>query len=94
MFFRFSQVAGELGYPDTIRDIRGFAIKFYTDDGIWDIVGNNQPIFFVKDCALFPSFIHIMKRSELLLCEILSIPVTLKISLRRKVDFDIYTFAS
>lgn len=51
-----------MGYPDTIRDIRGFAIKFYTDDGIWDLVGNNQPIFFVKDCALFPSFIHIMKR--------------------------------
>ncbi|KAJ8978362.1 hypothetical protein NQ317_018594 [Molorchus minor] len=60
---RFSQVAGELGYPDTVRDIRGFAIKFYTDDGIWDLVGNNQPVFFVKDFALFPSFIHVMKRN-------------------------------
>ncbi|XP_057666950.1 catalase-like [Diorhabda carinulata] len=60
---RFSQVAGELGYPDTIRDIRGFAIKFYTEDGIWDLVGNNAPIFFVKDCAVFPSFIHVMKRN-------------------------------
>ncbi|CAG9864271.1 unnamed protein product [Phyllotreta striolata] len=60
---RFSQVAGELGYPDTIRDIRGFAIKFYTEDGIWDLTGNNTPVFFVKDCALFPSFIHTMKRN-------------------------------
>ncbi|XP_074035586.1 catalase-like [Leptinotarsa decemlineata] len=60
---RFSQVAGELGYPDTIRDIRGFAIKFYTEDGIWDLVGNNAPIFFIKDCALFPSFIHVVKRN-------------------------------
>ncbi|KAG5860783.1 hypothetical protein JTB14_036354 [Gonioctena quinquepunctata] len=60
---RFSQVAGELGYPDTIRDVRGFAIKFYTEDGIWDLVGNNAPVFFVKDCALFPSFIHVMKRN-------------------------------
>ncbi|KAJ8935771.1 hypothetical protein NQ314_012660 [Rhamnusium bicolor] len=60
---RFSQVAGELGYPDTVRDIRGFAIKFYTEDGIWDLVGNNAPVFFVKDCAVFPSFIHIMKRN-------------------------------
>ncbi|XP_072387062.1 catalase-like [Diabrotica undecimpunctata] len=60
---RFSQVAGELGYPDTIRDVRGFAIKFYTEDGIWDLVGNNSPIFFVKDCAVFPSFIHVMKRN-------------------------------
>lgn len=59
---RFSQVAGEMGYPDTVRDIRGFAIKFYSDDGIWDLVGNNQPVFFVKDCILFPSFIHTMKR--------------------------------
>ncbi|XP_018568973.1 catalase-like [Anoplophora glabripennis] len=60
---RFSQVAGELGYPDTVRDVRGFAIKFYTEDGIWDLVGNNQPTFFVKDCILFPSFIHTLKRN-------------------------------
>lgn len=51
-----------MGYPDTVRDIRGFAIKFYTEDGIWDLVGNNLPIFFVKDCALFPVFIHTLKR--------------------------------
>ncbi|KAJ8935770.1 hypothetical protein NQ314_012659 [Rhamnusium bicolor] len=60
---RFSQVAGELGYPDTVRDLRGFAIKFYTEDGIWDLVGNNQPVFFVNDCINFPSFIHVMKRN-------------------------------
>lgn len=51
-----------MGYPDTVRDIRGFAVKFYTEDGIWDLVGNNTPIFFIKDAALFPSFIHILKR--------------------------------
>ncbi|CAH1130687.1 unnamed protein product [Ceutorhynchus assimilis] len=60
---RFSTVAGERGYPDTVRDIRGFAIKFYTEDGIWDIVGNNTPVFFIKDAALFSSFIHVMKRN-------------------------------
>ncbi|XP_045466310.1 catalase-like [Harmonia axyridis] len=60
---RFSQVAGEMGYPDTVRDVRGFAIKFYTEDGIWDLVGNNTPIFFIRDPILFPSFIHILKRN-------------------------------
>ncbi|XP_030760941.1 catalase-like [Sitophilus oryzae] len=60
---RFSTVAGERGYADTVRDVRGFAIKFYTDDGIWDIVGNNTPVFFVKDAAVFSSFIHVMKRN-------------------------------
>ncbi|KAH1022422.1 hypothetical protein HUJ04_011826 [Dendroctonus ponderosae] len=60
---RFSTVAGERGYPDTVRDVRGFAIKFYTEDGIWDIVGNNTPVFFVKDAAVFSSFIHVMKRN-------------------------------
>ncbi|KAL3276552.1 hypothetical protein HHI36_011927 [Cryptolaemus montrouzieri] len=60
---RFSQVAGEMGYPDTVRDLRGFAIKFYTEDGIWDLVGNNTPIFFIRDTVLFPSFIHILKRN-------------------------------
>jgi catalase len=58
---RFSQVAGEMGYPDTVRDIRGFALKFYTEDGIWDLVGNNTPIFFVRDSILFPSFIHVFE---------------------------------
>lgn len=65
-FCRFSTVAGERGYPDTVRDVRGFAIKFYTEDGIWDIVGNNTPVFFVKDAAVFSSFIHVMKRYCLL----------------------------
>ncbi|XP_018568951.1 catalase [Anoplophora glabripennis] len=63
MAVRFSQVAGELGYPDTVRDIRGFALKFYTEDGIWDITGNNQPVFFVKDFVMFPNLIHVMKRN-------------------------------
>ncbi|KAJ8673510.1 hypothetical protein QAD02_004772 [Eretmocerus hayati] len=60
---RFSQVAGERGSADTVRDPRGFAIKFYTEDGAWDLVGNNTPIFFVKDPLLFPSFIHSQKRN-------------------------------
>lgn len=60
---RFSMVSGEMGYPDTTRDPRGFAIKFYTEDGIWDLVGNNTPIFFIRDSILFPSFIHILKRN-------------------------------
>ncbi|XP_050313119.1 catalase-like [Anthonomus grandis grandis] len=60
---RFSQVAGERGYADTYRDLRGFAIKFYTEDGIWDLVGNNSPIFFVNDAINFPMFIHALKRN-------------------------------
>ncbi|XP_068912114.1 catalase-like isoform X2 [Tenebrio molitor] len=60
---RFSQVAGEMGSADTVRDVRGFAWKFYTEDGIWDLVGNNTPIFFIRDAILFPSFIHILKRN-------------------------------
>lgn len=59
---RISQVAGELGYPDTIRDIRGFAVKFYTEQGNYDIVGNNTPIFFINDPLKFPDFIHSQKR--------------------------------
>ncbi|KAK9874991.1 hypothetical protein WA026_005806 [Henosepilachna vigintioctopunctata] len=55
---RFSRVVGSLGAADTDLDPRGFAIKFYTDEGIWDIVGNNTPIFFIRDPALFPSFIR------------------------------------
>lgn len=46
-----------------IRDPRGFAIKFYTEDGVWDLVGNNTPIFFIRDPILFPSFIHTQKRN-------------------------------
>ncbi|XP_055836562.1 catalase-like [Episyrphus balteatus] len=60
---RFSTVGGESGSADTVRDPRGFAVKFYTDDGIWDLVGNNTPVFFVRDPTLFPSFIHTQKRN-------------------------------
>lgn len=54
---------GESGSADTARDPRGFAMKFYTDDGVWDLVGNNTPIFFIRDPILFPSFIHTQKRN-------------------------------
>ncbi|XP_043511204.1 catalase isoform X1 [Frieseomelitta varia] len=60
---RFSTVGGESGSPDTARDPRGFAVKFYTEEGIWDLVGNNTPIFFIKDPLFFPSFIHTQKRN-------------------------------
>ncbi|XP_046390887.1 catalase isoform X1 [Ischnura elegans] len=60
---RFSTVGGESGSADTARDPRGFAVKFYTEDGIWDLVGNNTPIFFIRDPLLFPSFIHTQKRN-------------------------------
>eukprot|EP00164_Ancoracysta_twista_P004349 GFYU01005858.1.p2 GENE.GFYU01005858.1~~GFYU01005858.1.p2 ORF type:complete len:513 (-),score=183.87 GFYU01005858.1:130-1668(-) len=60
---RFSTVGGENGSADTVRDPRGFAIKHYTDEGIWDMVGNNTPVFFIRDPVLFPSFIHTQKRN-------------------------------
>ncbi|XP_065052347.1 catalase-like isoform X1 [Rhopilema esculentum] len=60
---RFSTVGGESGSADTARDPRGFAIKFYSEDGNWDLVGNNTPIFFIRDPILFPSFIHTQKRN-------------------------------
>ncbi len=63
VFLRFSQVAGELGSQDTVRDVRGFAVKVKTIDGIWDLVGNNLPVFFIRDARLFPSFIHSQKRN-------------------------------
>ncbi|OQR84492.1 catalase [Achlya hypogyna] len=59
---RFSTVGGESGSSDTVRDPRGFAVKFYTEEGNWDLVGNNTPIFFIRDPILFPSFIHTQKR--------------------------------
>ena len=59
---RFSTVAGHQGSPDTNRDPRGFSLKFYTEDGNWDMVGNNTPVFFVKDGQKFPDFIHSQKR--------------------------------
>jgi catalase len=62
LFIRFSTVAGELGSPDTVRDPRGFAIKFYTDEGNYDMVGNNTPVFFVRDPSKFQDFIHSQKR--------------------------------
>jgi len=59
---RFSTVAGERGSPDTWRDPRGFALKFYTTDGNYDIVGNDTPVFFLRDPIKFPSFIRSQKR--------------------------------
>ncbi len=62
MLARFSSVAGELGSPDTWRDVRGFALKFYTSEGNYDIVGNNTPVFFIRDGMKFPDFIRSQKR--------------------------------
>ncbi|MBN2210583.1 MAG: catalase [Sedimentisphaerales bacterium] len=62
MFGRFSTVAGEKGSADTVRDVRGFALKFYTEEGNWDLVGNNTPTFFIRDAMKFPDFIHTQKR--------------------------------
>lgn len=59
---RFSNVAGELGAADAERDVRGFAVKFYTQEGNWDLVGNNTPVFFIRDPLKFPDFIHTQKR--------------------------------
>ncbi len=59
---RFSTVAGELGAADAERDVRGFSVKFYTEEGNWDIVGNNTPVFFVRDPVKFPDFIRTQKR--------------------------------
>jgi catalase len=61
VFVRFSTVAGSKGAPDSVRDPRGFAIKFYTEDGNWDLAGNNTPIFFIRDPLKFPDFIHSQK---------------------------------
>jgi len=61
VFVRFSTVAGERGSADTARDVRGFAVKFYTDEGIWDLVGNNIPVFFIQDAIKFPDLIHAAK---------------------------------
>ena len=62
MVGRFSTVAGEKGSADTVRDVRGFALKFYTEEGNWDMVGNNTPVFFIRDAIKFPDFIHTQKR--------------------------------
>ena len=68
-FVRFSTVGGEKGSADTERDPRGFAVKFYTEDGNWDLVGNNTPIFFVKDPMKFGDFIHTQKRDPYTNCK-------------------------
>jgi catalase len=59
---RFSTVAGEMGAADAERDVRGFAVKFYTEEGNWDLVGNNTPVFFIRDPMKFPDFVHTQKR--------------------------------
>ncbi|WP_332824446.1 catalase [Ramlibacter sp.] len=61
VFVRFSTVAGERGSKDTARDVRGFAVKFYTDEGNWDLVGNNIPVFFIQDAMKFPDLVHAVK---------------------------------
>ena len=61
VFVRFSTVVGERGSTDTARDVRGFAVKFYTDEGNWDLVGNNFPVFFIQDAMKFPDLVHAAK---------------------------------
>ncbi|MGC4083780.1 MAG: catalase [Vicinamibacterales bacterium] len=61
VFVRFSTVVGERGSTDTARDVRGFAVKFYTDEGVWDLVGNNIPVFFIQDAMKFPDLVHAAK---------------------------------
>jgi catalase len=61
VFVRFSTVAGSKGSPDLARDVRGFAVKFYTDQGNWDLVGNNMPVFFIQDAIKFPDLVHAVK---------------------------------
>ena len=69
VFARFSTVGGEKGSADTERDPRGFALKFYTEDGNWDLVGNNTPVFFIKDPKKFDDFIHTQKRDPKTNCK-------------------------
>ena len=63
VFLRFSTVGGEKGSADAERDPRGFALKFYTEEGNYDLVGNNTPVFFIRDPLKFPDFIHTQKRN-------------------------------
>jgi catalase len=69
VFIRFSTVGGEKGSADAERDPRGFALKHYTEDGIWDMVGNNTPVFFIRDPTRFPDFIHTQKRNPQTNCK-------------------------
>jgi catalase len=64
VFVRFSTVVGERGSTDTARDVRGFAVKFYTDEGNWDLVGNNIPVFFIQDAMKFPDLVHAAKPEQ------------------------------
>ena len=61
VFVRFSTVAGSRGSTDLARDVRGFAVKFYTEEGNFDLVGNNIPVFFIQDAMKFPDLIHAVK---------------------------------
>ncbi|XP_006458553.1 catalase [Agaricus bisporus var. bisporus H97] len=61
ILIRFSPAQGSRGSPDTVRDVRGFAMKFYTPEGIWDLVGNDIPVFFIQDAVKFPDFVHALK---------------------------------
>jgi catalase len=61
VFVRFSTVVGSRGSGDTVRDVRGFATKFYTDEGVYDLVGNNMPVFFIQDGIKFPDLVHAIK---------------------------------
>jgi catalase len=61
VFVRFSTVQGPRGSADTVRDVRGFAVKFYPDEGNFDLVGNNMPVFFIQDSIKFPDFVHAVK---------------------------------
>jgi catalase len=61
VFVRFSTVAGSRGSTDLARDVRGFAVKFYTDEGVFDLVGNNIPVFFIQDAIKFPDLVHAVK---------------------------------
>jgi len=69
IFTRFSTVGGEKGSADTARDPRGFAVKFYTEEGNWDMTGNNTPVFFIRDPSKFPDFIHTQKRNPQTNCK-------------------------
>ncbi|MFP3488863.1 catalase, partial [Staphylococcus sp. SIMBA_130] len=61
VFVRFSTVAGSKGSAETVRDFRGFSTRFYTDEGNYDLVGNNMPVFFIQDAIKFPDLIHAVK---------------------------------
>jgi catalase len=69
ILMRFSTVGGEKGSADTDRDPRGFAVKFYTEEGNWDVAGNNTPVFFIRDPIKFPDFVHTQKRNPQTNCK-------------------------